>query len=605
MRVDPEYAGVGEFFKNQPMFRVPKYQRSYAWEAEEINDYLKDLEECFFSRRSGNSKNHFFGGVVSVEQRIPGVLRQSQYEMVDGQQRFATFVLTIGVVLKIYRENLLVEANSNGDTLNSEIIERRISNLSERFIEFEQEVNRQSQFVDALILSKADSDFYREIIRGNSPTPNRGSHHRIKAAYDGILEKINTFLDGRSLIDKMDDLEKIKIIIDEDFSIINIVTHSNTEAYKLFQVLNDRGKSLTEGDLLRAKTLELLEGFRSQQDSTEATWDKILTDTPKVIDNYLRWIYSSYNGARAGRSTLFDDFLGKFYPDHILTPITNIAANRIKDKTESIYNEFLVCRKISEGNWPFDTSNRPITAWDRNRLSLLIKELGLTVSIPILLASYHLGERKFSEIVQVLELFLFRYKIVSNQHIEAAVAIFQAQSLAIRSNPTGYNVNTLRIDLRALITSRAGDTHFSNNIESMSYRDGGGNRPLKYLLMTLEHFKRWYDSGALGNPVCQDKTRIYDFASTTIEHVYPKTASGAGIIASIEPRKNEIENLTFMGPTDNVLGGNDIFATKKPIFQASSVILNQNIGALSQWTTTELDARKTELKKMACSIFVI
>ncbi len=60
-----------------------------------------------------------------------------------------------------------------------------------------------------------------------------------------------------------------------------------------------------------------------------------------------------------------------------------------------------------------------------------------------------------------------------------------------------------------------------------------------------------------------------------------------------------------MGPTDNVLGGNDDFTIKKPIFQASSVILNQSIGALSHWSTTELDARKTELKTMACSIFVI
>ena len=605
MRVDPEYAGVGEFFKNQPMFRVPKYQRSYAWEVEEINDYLKDLEECFLSRRSGNSKNHFFGGVVSVEQRVPGVLRQSQYEMVDGQQRFATFVLTISAVLKIYKDDLLTETNSKGDTVNSGIIEKRISNLTERFIEFEQEVNRQSQFVDALILSKADSVFFKAIISGNAPEPSPGSHNRIKTAYNSILEKLNSFIEGRSLINKMDDLEKIKIIIDEDFSIINIITHSNTEAYKLFQVLNDRGKSLTEGDLLRAKTLELLEGFRSQQDSTEVTWDKILSDTPKVIDNYLRWIYSSYKGARAGRSTLFDDFLSKFYPDYNLSPVTNVAATRIKDKTEKLYKEFLVCKKISEGNWPFNTSNRPITAWDRNRLSLLIKELGLTVSIPILLASYHLGERKFSEIVQVLELFLFRYKIVSNQHIEAAVSIFHSQSLIIRSNPTVYNVNTFKTALRVLITSRAGNTHFSNNIDSMSYRDGGGNKPLKYLLMTLEHFKRWYDSDTSGNPICQDKTRIYDFSSTTIELVYPKNASETCIVESIEPRKNELENLTFMGPTDNVLGGNDDFTTKKPIFQTSSIGLNLDIGNLTQWTTSELNVRKTSLKNMACAIFTI
>jgi hypothetical protein len=60
-----------------------------------------------------------------------------------------------------------------------------------------------------------------------------------------------------------------------------------------------------------------------------------------------------------------------------------------------------------------------------------------------------------------------------------------------------------------------------------------------------------------------------------------------------------------MGPTDNVLGGNDDFTTKKPIFQTSSIGLNLDIGNLTQWTTSELNVRKTSLKNMACAIFTI
>jgi hypothetical protein len=123
--------------------------------------------------------------------------------------------------------------------------------------------------------------------------------------------------------------------------------------------------------------------------------------------------------------------------------------------------------------------------------------------------------------------------------------------------------------------------------------------------MTLEHYKRWYDGGATGTPICNDKTRVYDFSSTTIEHVYPRNAHGTVINNTLEPFKNEIENLTFMGPTDNVAGGNDDFATKKPIFQASSVGLNTDIGNLSQWSISELVARKNLLKNMACKIFAI
>lgn len=87
--------------------------------------------------------------------------------------------------------------------------------------------------------------------------------------------------------------------------------------------------------------------------------------------------------------------------------------------------------------------------------------------------------------------------------------------------------------------------------------------------------------------------------------MYPRNARGAVIDATLEPLKNEIENLTFMGPTDNVAGGNDDFATKQPIFQASSVGLNTDIGNYAQWTTAELAVRKDLLKDMACSIFNI
>jgi hypothetical protein len=598
MRVDPEYAGVGEFFVNNPMFRVPKYQRSYAWEDEEIRDYLKDLEECYLKRSEGNPINHFFGGIVSVEQRVSGVLRQSQYEMVDGQQRFATFVITIAVAIDIYQNSLLNEATANSDSSNIDIITRRIENLTGRFIEFEQEVNRNTQVVESLILSKADNDFFKNIIRGNNPTVERDSHGRIEQAYSKIKDKIEELIDDSTLENKMDKLETFKIIIDEDFSILNIVTHSNKEAYKLFQVLNDRGKSLTEGDLLRAKTLELLEGKRTQQDSTESLWDKIMIDPPKTIETYLRWIYASSHGGRPGRSSLFDDFLTKFYPDNNATTITSAAATRIKSATDLIHKEFIVCRKISEGNWPFPDSRAPITGWDRNRLSLLIKELGLIVTIPILLAAYKLGEKKFSEIVQILEIFLFRYKVVSNQHIEAAVSIIHAQSVLIRSGTTTYNPNTLRLALRSLMTSRAGDDNFKNNLESLSYREGGGNKPIKYFLMTLEHYKRWYDEGATGKPTCRDKTRIYDFSSTTIEHIYPRNVQAVDLDSSIDSRKNELENLTFMGPTDNVVGGNDNFSTKKPIFEASSVQLNIDIGANLNWSLTEL-------KQLACKIYTI
>ncbi|MBF8149071.1 DUF262 domain-containing protein [Winogradskyella sp. F6397] len=605
MRVDPVHAAVGTFFNNSPMFRVPKYQRSYAWEASELEDYLKDLEEAFTKRKNGTPMNHFFGGMVSVESTVTGVVNQKRHELVDGQQRCATFVLTVAAVIKIYK-NILVDAISNGDTLNEGIISSRIDRLTKRFIEFSQEVNRQTHIVESLILSKADMQFFKETVRNLDPTPTRESHRKIELVYTSLISKINSLIPSTSsIVDKLDSLEILQLVLDSDFSIIHIVTYDTQEAYKLFQVLNDRGKSLTEGDLLRAKTLELLEGYTTQQDSTESKWDQILMEKSKSTENYLRWIYQSHKGVRAGRNTLFDDSLSYFYPQHSNTTITIQDADNILEASRKILDEIKIARKISMGTWPFSTSSRPITGWDRNRLNLLIRELGLTVSLPLLLASYHLGERKFSEITQILELFLFKYKVISNAHIEAAVSVFHSHCLLIRANVTTYNVSTLRADLNALMSSKVTVAQFRAGLDGLAYKVGGGNKPLKYLLMTLEHYKRWYEQGANNTPECLDKTRIYDFTSTTIEHVYPRNASGNVLESTLEPLKNSLENLTFMGSADNETGSNDSFAIKLPIFQASSIGLNLDIGTLTQWTTSELGVRKTLLKDMACAIFTI
>lgn len=605
MRVDPVHAAVGTFFNNSPMFRVPKYQRSYAWETSELEDYLKDLEETYNKRKNGTPINHFFGGMVSVESTVTGVVNQKSHELVDGQQRCATFILTVAALIKIYKD-LLIQVQSSGDTSNEQIIQGRIERLSNRFIEFSQEVNRQTRVVEALILSNADKHFFYELIRGLNPTTSRESHTRIKFVYDSLISKIESLIPtSHNIINKLDSLEQFQLVIDSDFSIIHIVTYNTQEAYKLFQVLNDRGKSLTEGDLLRAKTLELLEGHQTQQNTAETHWDDILKDKSKSTENYLRWIYQSHDGSRAGRNTLFDDFLSKFYPQHVNATISNTEATQILNSTNKIKTEIQIARKITAGSWPFTSSRAPITAWDRNRLSLLIRELGLTVSIPILLASFKLGERMFSEMTQILELFLFKYKIISNAHIEAAVTVFHNHCILIRTNPTTYDISDFRTDLNALISSRVTVTQFRAALDGLSYKVGGGNKPLKYLLMTVEHYKRWFDNGATGNPNCLDKTRVYDFTSTTIEHVYPRNASGTTIDNTLEPLKNSLENLTFMGPTDNVAGNNDPFNVKRPIFQASSVSLNTDIASLTQWTTAELATRKSYLKDMVCAIFVI
>jgi len=603
MNVDPTYAAVGQFFGYRPIYVIPKYQRGYAWDRLEIDDFVKDLGSCFQKRVAGGNQNHFFGGIVSVKKPVQGAVNQHSYELVDGQQRMATFTLLVSAMIKIY-STLLRQVTTAGDLVNKGIIENRIQDLKLRFVEFQQEINRITNVQEVITLSRSDRQFYKDLIGNQNPTPSRDSHHRIKYAYETIIQKLDALTNQPAINDKLDRLEIVKNIIDNDFSILHIVTYDKNEAYRLFQVLNDRGKNLTEGDLLRAKTLELLEAHPAQQDSVELLWDEILADKPSLTEDFLRWIYASHSGDRAGSSTLFDDFLTLFYPSHNSATTTAVEAGSILSATQELRNEINHCRKLINGEWPLPLAT-PVTGWDRNRLALLIKELGHTLSMPLLLASCKLDHVKLSDTVHMIEKFAFRYIIITNQHATALANKYHEECLAIRTNPTGYNIASLRTKLQALQTQRANDGLFRASLDSLIYKVGGGNTPIKYFLLTIESFLRWYRAGATGTPQCMDKTVIYDFTDTTIEHVYPRNAQGVVVDATLEDLKNTIGNLTFLGPSDNLTGGNDSFNVKRPIFAASSVLMNREISQKTQWHTATVLARANELKDIALRIFTV
>lgn len=604
MKMEPAYTSVGKLFEYRPMFFIPKYQRAYAWEAESVEDFIKDLKNCFERRKSHTPVNHFFGGVLCVRYPVAGAVNQHEYEIIDGQQRISTFTLLMSCLVRIYKE-LLKQAKNSGDANNEVILEGRIKVLSERFIEFRQEVQRKVNSVEVMKLSRVDHPFYRELIRDMNPSSSRDSHQKINHAYQTLLKAVRNIISPLKLEEKMDDLEIIQNIIDNDFTILYMVTDSKEDAFRLFQVINDRGTNLTVGDLLKAKTLELLEGFGDYQDSCETFWDNILADSPSDTEDYLNWIYESYKGKRAKQDELFDIFLEGFFPEHKkhkTEEFSNCESQKIYQTVKNIHEDIFKCRKLLEGQWLY-TTQQPITNWDRTRLNILVKELDHTLSVPLFLAASQLDHRIFSEIVQIVEKVYFRYKIICNQHATSLKNIYYDESLAIRENPRAYNVSGLRDKLQKLINLKASNVTFKNGLETLEYKESGGNKPLKYFLMTLEYYYHWYQAGATGTPLCKDKSRVYDFAGTSIEHIYPQKADKNFRDEKLELLKNTLGNLTILDPAQNTIGGNDPFNAKRSLYQESSVLLTRNIATNQTWTEQEIKNHKNLLIDIALKVF--
>lgn len=84
----PELCTVAEIFDSSgSIYTVPVYQRSYAWQAEQIEQLISDVQDAI-----ENSEESYFLGNLIVTNRGTDV---ANYEVIDGQQRLTTLYLLL------------------------------------------------------------------------------------------------------------------------------------------------------------------------------------------------------------------------------------------------------------------------------------------------------------------------------------------------------------------------------------------------------------------------------------------------------------------------------------------------------------------------------
>jgi hypothetical protein len=375
------------------------------------------------------------------------------------------------------------------------------------------------------------------------------------------------------------------------------------EAYRIFQVLNDRGVSLTDGDLLRAMTLELLDDakIRMTQDEVAACWDRVLAYSPGDIGSYLQWYFSSYEGQRPKPTMLVDQYLEARFEHGGKKPSLQDQAKKILEETKQMDRDFVTLNTLGKSQWPYYAEAK-VTGWDRERLRMLVTHLEHTNAMPLLLSLKELDEKSFSSAVAALERFVFRYKTIGNVHIGPMTKLYLKHATAIRASAKAA-VKNLKTELRTLVMNAVPDSVFEPKLRALQYQPRGGNAPIRYLLITLEDHLKWFEKGAQGEPKCVDKTRVFDLPGTTLEHVYPRSASAAEKKADLEEVKHALGNLTALGPGENDKLANKSFAEKQKVLATSSMRLNTDIAKKAAWTKAVVEARTDELVKMALKVF--
>ena len=164
-----------------------------------------------------------------------------------------------------------------------------------------------------LSLSETDHMFFEQLIRGLviKKRLTVASHKRLKFAYGMLEEQLiasevnnETF----SVKQKLDRLVMLRSCITQECYVILVTSDNRSEAYRLFSTLNDRGKPLSNADLLRSKTLELLTERESYQQQAQKAWRGIISDEQANSNHFLTSYYPSQLGERASSNGLFEDY---------------------------------------------------------------------------------------------------------------------------------------------------------------------------------------------------------------------------------------------------------------------------------------------------------
>ncbi len=79
--------------------KVPSYQRAYAWEEKQLEQFVADMLEV----ANKNEGQYYFGHFI-LEQTDLEQTEKKKFEIIDGQQRITTFVLFL-IVCKLFSEN--------------------------------------------------------------------------------------------------------------------------------------------------------------------------------------------------------------------------------------------------------------------------------------------------------------------------------------------------------------------------------------------------------------------------------------------------------------------------------------------------------------------
>lgn len=149
MQLNPMHLKMSALLTGR-LFRIPEYQRAYAWGPRQRSDLFKDILDA---KKSG--REHFMATIVALSRdaRIIGADEFRTVEIVDGQQRVTTIVILLKAIEKAFNQE-----GQRQDKVRRELSELLVKDDEHSLVLLQTNHNSSSLFTDYIRQGTINTD---------------------------------------------------------------------------------------------------------------------------------------------------------------------------------------------------------------------------------------------------------------------------------------------------------------------------------------------------------------------------------------------------------------------------------------------------------------
>lgn len=575
--------------KQNYLFRVTNYQRHYVWTEKEVKQFLSDGEFCWRQKAEGIRFIHF-AGQISLRKIETGRDMRTRVEIVDGQQRLTTFILLVAIVCRKlsmeYRENFL-----------STMLWKKYFLSTAECADDE----------ERLLLSRRDQVFWNGLTCQTGEVLKEcesESHKHLKIAAKVIKEHTEQMAAEKTEKEAAQTLYEYVEAIAVSFRFVILTTYHDGYAYALYQIVNDRGVPLTSGELLKARTIELLSDKKYLALQAEQIWDDILKDTGEETNRCLNWHYVAITGRQMESkksATIHEQYERVVFHCYNKRILSEAEQQEIKRQLDHLEVNVKRMRVLTQGMIP-----EAVSGYTKVLFEALIKVLKNTFCIPIYLKILEMPEKQaiktLNSITPLLAKAFFMAKTMGGLH-DGVIAKCYLEIW----NYIDYSradMDSIKEALERLVSRDNCRKEFISRAKDNVYvRGASRNDKAKFMLLMLELY--YLKSVERGGNECGDDSVEFKVSEMSIEHILKESVDPNEISREFYSSLHKLGNLTLTGKRVNSRLKNADFEDKRERYQKSPYFITREVGKSEHWKKEDFNSRQEKFISDLEKIFEI